>query len=213
MASSLRIVIADDHALFRQGLRSLLERQPDVTIVAETDRVDTVGALLAETPCDVLLLDLQMERRSLYEIPGLAAHVPVIIVTASEDPDELLAAVHAGARAVVSKRFALETLVEALRAVAAGHVWLPPAVQAAMTGRFREQRARLTAREVDLVREVGRGLRNADIARQLGISEETVKTHLKNIFSKVGVRDRVELALYAVRVGIVGVQKVSRRGS
>lgn len=208
VSSSVRITIADDHALFRQGLRSLLERQEDIVVVAETDQLETLAELLTRTPCDILLLDLHMERRALSEIPGLAAHATVIVVTASDQVEELLAAVRAGARAVVSKRFALETLVEAVRAVTAGHVWLPPPVQAAMTTGFHEAaQGRLTPRELELVREVGLGRRNADIGKRLFISEETVKTHLKNIFPKVGVRDRTELALYAIRVGIVGVQQ------
>lgn len=208
MSSPIRIVIADDHALFRQGLRSLLERHDDMEVVAETDRLDALGPLLAATPCDVLLLDFHMERRALSDIPGLTARATVIMVTASEQAEELLAAVRAGARAVVCKRFALETLIEAVRAVTAGHMWLPPPVQAAMAAGFQEAaQGRLTARELELVREVGSGRRNADIARRLFISEETVKTHLKNIFPKVGVRDRTELALYAIRVGIVGVQQ------
>lgn len=204
MESPIRVLVADDHALFRQGLQSLLKRQRDMTVVGETDRLDAVGRLLAATPCDMLLLDLQMERGALGELPALAARVPVVVVTASEHPDELLAAVRAGARAVVLKRFAVETLVEAIRAVAAGHVWLPPPVQAAMAAGYQEaSSSRLTRREVEMVRHVALGQRNADIAKKLGISEETVKAHLKNVFHKLGMRDRVELALYAVRTGLV----------
>jgi DNA-binding NarL/FixJ family response regulator len=127
MPAPLRIIIADDHAFFRRGLTSVLNLQPDVAVVAEVDRVAEVAPALAETPCDMLLLDLQMDRRVLPDIAGFARCVPVVVLTASERSEDVFAALHAGARAVVFKRFAIETLMEALRAVTEGHVWMPPA--------------------------------------------------------------------------------------
>jgi len=205
-AAPLRIAIADDHALFRQGLKSLLELQGDVTVVAETDRVDGLAPMLASTRCDVLLLDLQMDRTSLVEVEGLADRVKVLVVTASEQAEDALAAIRAGASGVIFKRFAIENLMEAIRAVAEGQVWTPPALQARLARALREPAADpLTPREREIVRHVALGLRNAEVARKLFISEDTVKTHLNNVFQKLGIRDRVQLTLYAIRFGVIGI--------
>ena len=208
MQKPLRVAIADDHALFRQGLKSQLGLQPGVTVVGEVDRAEDLAALVEGTPCDILLLDLQMERSSLVDIKTLTERVAVVIVTASERAEDALAAIRAGARGVVFKRFAIETLMDAVAAVAEGNVWMPPALQKYLTTRLQEPADEpLTPREIEIVRHVARGLRNAEVAARLDISEVTVKTHLNNIFQKLGVRDRVELTLYAVRSGIVGVHE------
>ena len=209
MLPPLRIIIADDHALFRQGLRSMfVNLHPGVTVVAEVESVSDVARALVATPCDVLLLDLQMERNALADIGSFARRVQVIVVTASQDPAEALAAIRAGARAVVFKRFAVETLVEALRTVREGHVWLPPALQSELTARLAEPAAKvLTSREREIVRLVALGLQNSEIARRLDIGDATVKTHLNNVFHKLEVRDRVALTLYAIRLGLVGIHE------
>ena len=208
MDTPLRIAIADDHALFRQGLKSQLLLQPGVSVVAEVDRADQLAALLRDTPCDILLLDLQMERSSLSDIEGLAEHAAVIVVTASERAEDAVAAIRAGARAVVFKRFAIESLMDAITAVSDGHVWMPPALQKLLTARLREppEEEPLTPREREIVRYVAVGMRNAEVAEKLAISEVTVKTHLNNIFQKLHLRGRTALALYAIRVGIIGVE-------
>ena len=204
----LRIAIADDHALFRQGLRSMLALQEGVRVVAEVDRVGLLAPLLEETPSDILLLDLQMERSSLSDIEELARRVSVVVVTASERPEDALGALRAGARAVVFKRFAIETLMTAIEAVSEGHVWMPPALQAQLATQLRSPVSqRLTSREREIVRHVALGMRSAEVAKQLFISEVTVKTHLNNIFQKLGVRDRVGLTLYAIRAGICGANE------
>lgn len=210
MTAPLRVVITDDHALFRQGLRSLLQLNEDVMVVADLERADELQPTLRDTPCDVLLLDLQMERSALVDIETLAGTVKVIVVTASERPEDALAAVRAGAQGVVFKRFAIETLRDAIRAVTEGHVWMPPSLQAYLTAELRDpHRETLTPREREIVRHVARGLRNAEVGRKLFISEETVKTHLNNIFRKLAVRDRSELTRYAIRIGLVGVHEQS----
>ncbi len=202
----LRIVIADDHALFRQGLRSLLRLQEDLVVVTEVDSLSGLDARLSSTECDLLLLDLQMERNALHELPALCRRVAVIIVTASERIEDAMEAIGAGARAVVFKRFAIETLMDAIQAVRAGDVWTPPALQKAMAAHLQARPwRRLTAREREIVRHVAMGKRNAEVARALSISEVTVKTHLNNVFQKLDIRDRVELTRYAIRLGLVGV--------
>jgi DNA-binding NarL/FixJ family response regulator len=171
-------------------------------------RVDDLRGALDEVGCDVLLLDLQMDRWSGDDVEWLSRRAKVIVLTASERREDALGALRLGARAIVHKRFAIETLMEAIRAVAAGHVWMPPELQAEITSLWAEGEP-LTAREREIVALVGRGLRNGEIAQQLFISEVTVKTHLNRIFAKIGARDRVELALYAVRVGLASVRSSS----
>jgi len=210
-AAPLRLVIADDHALFRQGLKTMLRRRPEVTIVADVESLADLDAVLVTTPCDVVLLDLQMERNALGEIGRLAHLVRVVVVTASEHPSNALAALEAGANAVVFKRFALETLVEAIRAVRDGYVWLPPSLQAEVRSRaFAKPAERLSTREREIVRLVALGLRNLEIGERLSITEATVKTHLNNVFSKLAIRDRVDLARYAIRIGLIGVDEQVR---
>ncbi len=114
-------------------------------------------------------------------------------------------ALRLGARAIVQKRFAIETLMTAIRAVADGLVWMPPTVQAALAVRENSRTRQLTARESELVRLVAIGMRNAEVAERLSITESTVKTHLNNIFQKLDLRDRVELTHYAIRTGLVAV--------
>jgi DNA-binding NarL/FixJ family response regulator len=206
MRLPIRIVVADDHALFRQGLQALLKHEPEVTIVAETGRADQVMALLGETPCDLLLLDLQMERNSLPDIETLALQIPIVVLTASELSADALTAIRKGARAVVFKRYAVETLMTAIRSVAEGNVWMPPSLQAQLAAQLRHPvKNPLSLREEEVVRYVAVGLRNAEVAKKLSVSEQTIKTHLNTIFKKLGIRDRVELSLYAARAGIIGI--------
>jgi DNA-binding NarL/FixJ family response regulator len=198
----IRLLIADDHALFRQGLKSLLMLQPDIELVGEVESAADLEPALNQTAVDVLLLDLQMDRWMGNDIEALAQRVSVVVLTASERIEDALAAIRKGARAIVQKRFAVETLMEAVRSAANGLAWLPPLLQtelAAQMGSASDQR--LTAREHEIARYVAEGLRNAEIAQRLAISESTVKTHLNNIFQKLHLRDRVELALHALRVG------------
>ena len=207
MAAPLRLVIADDHMLFRQGLKSMLVNlHANVSVVAEVERVDEITPVLARVACDVLLLDLQMDRSALAEIPAFARRVRVVVVTASQQLSDALTAVRAGARAVVFKRFAVETLMEAVRVVTHGDVWLPPSLQAELAVQLAGADAKaLTARERDVVRLVALGFRNDEIADRLSIGEVTVKTHINNVFHKLDVRDRVGLTLYALRFGLIGI--------
>lgn len=208
MPSPIRLILADDHALFREGLKSLLKHESDVTIVAETDRIEKLEEVLRTHAADILLLDLQMERSSMPEIAKLSTRIAVIVVTASELMGDSLGAIRAGARAVVLKRFAVETLMEAVRSVAAGNVWLPPGVQGELAARLRHPTSTpLSQREEEVVRLVALGLRNAEVAKKLFISEQTVKSHLNNVFQKLDIQDRVELTIFAIRNGIIGVHE------
>jgi DNA-binding NarL/FixJ family response regulator len=200
----LRLIIADDHALFRQGLRSLLALE-GIEVVAEVEQAGSLEAAVAANPCDVLLLDLQMEQWTMDQIPELARKTVVIVLTANENVETGLTALRLGARAIVQKRFAIESLMTAIRAVADGLVWMPPAMQAALVGQDGPATKKLTPRESEIVRYVAIGMRNAEVAARLSLSESTVKTHLTNIFQKLGIRDRIELTRYAIKTGLVTV--------
>jgi len=203
---AIRLILADEHVQFRQGLVSLLRLESDIEVVAEVDRVADLDGVMAETPCDMLLLDLQMERWSMEEIPRLARLASVIVLTATESPESGITAIRLGARAIVQKRFAIHYLVTAIRAVADGHVWMPPAIQAAMVQNQSPAAKRLTSREAGMVRCVAMGMRNSEVAQRLSLSENTVKTHLSNVFQKLEIRDRLELTHYAIRSGLIAVQ-------
>jgi DNA-binding NarL/FixJ family response regulator len=203
MNAPIRLIIADDHALFRGGLKSLLRRQRDMRVVGEVEKASALREALNTTACDVLLLDLQMERWALSDIGELTTITKILVLTASESVENAIAAMRLGARAVVQKRFAVQTLMEAIRAVASGLVWMPPDLQAEIAAQWGASGAKqLTDREVEIVHYVAVGLRNAEIAARLSITEPTVKTHLNNVFRKLELRDRVELAVYALRHGL-----------
>jgi DNA-binding NarL/FixJ family response regulator len=201
----LRLIVADDHALFRQGLRSLLELE-GLEVVAEVEQADGLEAVVAANPCDLILLDLQMGQWSMDQIPELARKTAVIVLTANESVEIGMTALRLGARAIVQKRFAIETLMTAIQAVADGLVWMPPAMQAALIGQDGPAAKKLTRRESEIVRYVAIGMRNAEVAARLSLSESTVKTHLTNIFQKLAIRDRIELTRYAIKTGLVTVQ-------
>ena len=180
-----------------------------MAVVAETNRADDVAPMITRAPCDVLLLDVQMERNTLGDIRALAARVKVIVVTVDEPTELAVAAIRSGARAVVSKQFEIETLVAVIAAVARGQIWMPPALQAHIAAGLRHAATApaLTRREREVVRYAALGLHNAEIGQKLRVTEQTVKTHLNNIFKKVSVRDRAELTLYAIRAGVVAVHE------
>ena len=198
----IRLIIADDHAIFRQGLKSILRFNPEVEVVAEVSRATELDAVLASIPCDVLLLDLQMERWVTDDIQRLSRMATVVVLTASERYSDGANAIRMGARAVVQKRFAIETLMEAIHAALEGNVWMPPELQAGLLA-AQQAENELTSREREIVRYVAMGLRNAEVAGKLSITESTVKKHLNNIFQKLDIRDRVEVALYAIRMGLI----------
>ena len=210
MATPLRIVIADDHALFRQGLKSLLMLQPDTQVVAEIESANDVEPAVSRMDSNVLLLDLQMDRWMMDDIPQLSRLTNVIVLTASESAENGVKALRLGAKGVVQKRFAIETLMMAVRSVADGLVWMPPMVQTEFARQESSSGKELTPRESEIVRYVCSGMRNIEVAERLAITESTVKTHLNNIFQKLGVRDRLELTHYAIKTGMVAVINRSR---
>ncbi|MFZ0680528.1 LuxR C-terminal-related transcriptional regulator [Candidatus Binatus sp.] len=201
----MRLIIADDHALFRQGLKSLLLLQPDTQVVAEIESSDDVAPVVSGTASDILLLDLQMDRWMMEDIPQLSRLINVIVLTASESAENGVRALRLGAKGVVQKRFAIETLMMAIKSVADGMVWMPPTVQTEFARQESSSGKELTPRECEIVRYVASGMRNIEVGERLSITESTVKTHLNNIFQKLGLRDRLELTHYAIKTGMVAV--------
>lgn len=202
----IRVLVVDDHPVVRQGLRTFLDLQDDIVVVGEAhDSASCVAAAEATSP-DVILLDLRMPGGDGVEALR-ALHRPdpakVLVITSFTDPSAVLPAVRAGADGYVYKDIDPPALAAAIRAVHAGHVLLHPDVARLLTDSGPPPEvAHLTAREREVLAEVARGRSNREIARQLGLAEKTVKTHVSAILTKLGVQDRTQAALYAVRSGL-----------
>jgi DNA-binding NarL/FixJ family response regulator len=202
----IRVVIADDHAVVRQGLRTFLDLQDDIEVVAEAgDGAEALAAAEQHAP-DVVLIDLVMPNVDGIEaIRGLRERVPAaraIVLSSFIEDEKLLPAVRAGAAGYLLKDVEPQQLVEAIRTVHAGGALLHPKV----ASRLLEEMASdpLTPREREVLALIGRGMANKVIARELSLSEKTVKAHVSSILAKLGVSDRTQAALYAVRAGLVG---------
>ena len=201
----IRVVIADDHAVVRQGLRTFLDLQDDMEVVGEAadgaEAVDQAARLSA----DVVLVDLVMPNVDGIEaIRGLRERAPAaraIVLSSFIDDEKLFPAVRAGAAGYLLKDVQPQDLVEAIRTVHGGGALLHPKV----ASRLLEVMATdpLTPREREVLSLIGRGMANKVIARELSLSEKTVKAHVSSILAKLGVADRTQAALYAVRAGLV----------
>src|SRR6202171_3648131 len=213
----VRIVIADDHPIVRDGLKKLLLLEDDFEIVGEAGDGREVLSKVQEVDPDVLLLDLRMPN-----LDGLAAlqalqqtnkRTRVIILTASEDKNEFVQALKLGCSGIVLKQTAPELIVKSIRKVHGGEIWLDSHTTAAVMRQFAapgeigsgsgksRERSPLSQREREIVQLVAQGYKNKEMAEKMFISEQTVKNHLHNIFDKLGVSDRLELALYAIHKG------------
>ncbi|RBL84441.1 DNA-binding response regulator [Streptomyces cavourensis] len=217
----IRILLVDDHTLFRSGMRLLLQRQPDFEVVAEAgDGVEGVKRAKELQP-DVVLLDLNMPGLSgLETLQLLTQDVPssaVIILTVSEEADELGQALRDGARGYLLKNIDADVLTSAVRRAAGGEPVIAESMTAKLVEQFRGQanlaaqgpggqaeRHRLTARERQIVQCLARGASNKVIARELDVSESTVKIHVQNVLKKLNLTSRVQVAVYAVEHGLHG---------
>jgi two-component system, NarL family, nitrate/nitrite response regulator NarL len=207
---AIRILVADDHAIFRDGLRKLLEGADDVQIVGEASNGVECTKMLAKLKPDILLLDLRMPEKDglgvLEEVNFDTLPTRVIVLTAAEDDRDVVRAMRLGARGVVLKQSASDLLEKSIRKVHEGEIWLDNRMTAEVIDAFkksseagqRREKPLLSDREKEIVQLVAQGFRNREIGEKLFISEQTVKNHLHNIFDKLGVSDRLELALYAI---------------
>lgn len=205
----IRVVLVDDHAVVRQGLRFLLEQQSDIEVIGEgkdgTQGVDLVTSLLP----DVVLLDLLMPKMdgitAVREMKRTTPSTQIIILTSYYEDDQVFGAIKAGAISYLLKDASPEELVEAVRAAARGEGVLHPMV-AARVLREMQQRSPLdwlTARELEVLTLIARGRSNAEIAAELVIGEGTVKTHVSNILTKLHLADRTQAAIYALQQHLV----------
>ena len=212
--SPIRIVIADDHWVVREGLRMYLERDPGFEIVGEAEDGRQAVAQAAERHPDVVLMDLLMP-----VMDGVAAieairrdspGVEVVALTSVVEDEQVVAAVRAGAIGYLLKDARGLELKEAIRAAAEGRVHLAPQAAARLLREVRtpERSDRLTERETDVLRLISVGLSNKEIARRLNIGEGTVKTHVSNVLNKLGLQSRTQAALHAVRLGLVREEEV-----
>jgi two-component system, NarL family, response regulator LiaR len=208
----IRVLIADDHAVVREGLRRFLELQEDIEVVADVaDGAEAVDAV-REHAADVVLMDLVMPRMDGVEaIRRIAAERPatrVIALTSFLDDDKVLPAVRAGAAGYLLKDVGPPDLVRAIRTVDGGQALLHPAVAArvleevASPSGGQDPTPALTPREREVLTLLGRGMANKRIAQELGISEKTVKIHVSRVLHKLGVADRTQAALLAVKEGL-----------
>jgi two-component system, NarL family, nitrate/nitrite response regulator NarL len=200
---AIRIVIADDHAIFRDGLKRLLATQEDFRIIGEGSDGKEAIALANELKPDILLLDLAMPRvpgmEVLRELSQQEVAVRTILLTAAIQPFAVTSALQLGARGIVLKASPPELLLKSIRSVHEGQFWVgSEAVTAwARTGQPSTTGFGLTTREVEIISAIREGNSNREIASKLAISEETVKRHLSNIYGKLGVSSRLELAVLA----------------
>jgi len=211
--TAISVLIADDHAVVRQGLRTFLELQDDIEVVADVSDGEAALAAAAEHDPDVVLMDLVMP-----EVDGVEAirrlrerqpHTRVLVLTSFLDDDKLFPAVRAGAAGYLLKDVDPPELVRAIRAASEGEALLHPAVAARLMEEFSagarpSAEDSLTGREREVLELIARGLPNKLIARELEIAEKTVKTHVSSILGKLGLTDRTQAALYAVHSGLAG---------
>lgn len=210
--AAIRVLIADDHGVVRSGLAMLIERQADMAVVGEAaDGIEAVDLALAERP-DVAVLDVSMPGltgpQAARQIHGHDDSIALLMLSMHEDERYFFDALDAGALGYVPKRAADSDLIDAIRAVAGGRTFVSSSTQQALMRRWLEEdpesrREELTARELEVVKLIAEARTNRQIAEALKVSEKTVESHRGNVLAKLGMRDRVELARYAIRRGLV----------
>jgi DNA-binding NarL/FixJ family response regulator len=215
-ARKRRLVLVDDHTLFRDGLRTILQMEDDLEVIADVESAEDIVELVWQLKPDLLLLDIRMPTgNGLEAVPAVVRISPetrVLVLTASDEQEEHVRALMLGAKGVVLKDSARHTLIEAIRTVCRGGFWIDPRMRRTVAdevaqsgssgGSTRRGHTGLTDRELEIVRLVASGQKNKEVSAALTISERTVKTHLQNIFQKLGVRDRVALVMYALQHGL-----------
>lgn len=208
----IRVLIVDDHEVVRQGLRFVLEQEPDLVVVGDcADGEAALAAIPAAAP-DVMLLDMVMPGiggigvlHALREVEGRPA---VIVLTSFSDEDRAMDAVRAGATSYLPKTTAIDRVVDAVRAAAVGGSVLDPDVVALLVRRVRESDdasplRMLSGREREVLAALSRGRSNREIARALSLSEQTVKSHVSSVLTKLGLQDRTQAAIFGLQQGIV----------
>lgn len=214
--ANLKLMVVDDHAIFREGLRALLDMEEDFDVIGEASRGDEAVAMVVDDPPDVILLDLHLPDGSGSEfcrkLLEVSPQSKVLILSAYDDDQEVSAALISGASGYVLKTVGGERLADNIRSVYGGEVLLAPPVAAKVvrqlsrlqheTTRREESLHALTPREREVFFLASRGLKNSEIAAELYLSEKTIKTHLRNIYNKLDLGSKADLRLFAVRMGL-----------
>jgi DNA-binding NarL/FixJ family response regulator len=218
---SLRVLIVDDHALFRRGLQMVLRAEADIEVVGEAADGQEAVAKAQESMPDVILMDVRMPKRSGIEatrqIKDLLPHARILMLTISDEEADLYDAIKAGAAGYLLKEISIDEVADAIRSVWAGQSRISPSMAAklltefaAMSKRADERQTfpapRLTDREMQVLKLVAKGLNNRDIAKELFISENTVKNHIRNILEKLHLHSRMEAVVYAVREKLLEIK-------
>jgi len=210
----IKVLIVDDHKVVRQGLRTFLELQADVTVVGEAEDGQTAVEMVRELHPNVVLMDLVMPRldgiSATRQVKALGSDVKVIALTSFTEDDKVFPAIQAGASSYLLKDVSPDDLVDAIRAAYRGEARLHPDIARKLMEqvtrqvplRHELQVGEITDREKDVVRLVAQGRSNQEIASELFISEKTVKTHVSNILNKLQLQDRTQLAIYAIKSGM-----------
>jgi DNA-binding NarL/FixJ family response regulator len=210
--SAIRVLVVDDQELFRRGLTRLLSVESDIQIVGEAGDGATAAALAASTSPDIVLMDVRMPKLSGIEaitaVRNAAPDARIVMLTVSDEEGDLYEAIKGGASGYLLKDASTDEVAQAVRVVADGQSLISPSMamklldefkQMARTDRSQPATPRLTERELEVLRLVAQGLNNREIARQLFISENTVKNHVRNILEKLQLHSRMEAVMYAVR--------------
>lgn len=220
MTERIRVLVADDHVLFRRGLEMVLAAEDDIDIVGEAGDGAEAYARAVDLLPDVVLMDVRMPRRSGIEacsdIKSAVPSARIVMLTISDEETDLFEAVRAGANGYLLKDVPGEEIAEGIRAVMGGQSLISPSMAGALLAEFAELSRRstetvrvpvprLTERELEVLRLVARGMANKDIATQLFISENTVKNHVRNILEKLQLHSRMEAVVYAVREKILDI--------
>ena len=217
----LRVIVVDDHALFRRGLQMVLDDEPDIELVGEASDGHEAVQRAGELMPDVVLMDVRMPKRSgidaAREIKDLLPHVKILMLTISDDEADLYEAIKAGAAGYLLKEISIEEVADAVRAVVQGQTLISPSMASKLITEFQSlsrlaadrsqvPAPKLTDRELEVLKLVAQGMTNREVADRLFIAENTVKNHVRNILEKLHLHSRMEAVVYAVREKLLDIK-------